>query len=152
MIWDFANYSVYFNVVNEAGHNLLDTATVGNIVGSNITVDYQGQTFKPESWDESTPDTKATMPMPLALRVEYSDHFGVTLLSFGEFSPDHHSDNKSGYKGETFIIDWGDGTKDTVKFDLYITWKKCNPTVHKSLYLNDKLYPDDSFLITIVKK
>jgi len=38
-----------------------------------------------------------------------------------------------------------------VKFDLYITWKKQNPTIHKRLYLNDKEYSKDSFLIKIVK-
>ncbi|EXY94109.1 putative lipoprotein [Bacteroides fragilis str. 3998 T(B) 4] len=67
------------------------------------------------------------------------------MLSFGEFSPEHQ------YKGETFTIHWGDGTKDVVKFDLYITWKKQNPTIHKRLYLNDKEYSKDSFLIKIVK-
>lgn len=85
------------------------------------------------------------MPRPLGLRKEVLGEAKERVLSFGEFSPEHQ------YKGETFTIHWGDGTKDVVKFDLYITWKKQNPTIHKRLYLNDKEYSKDSFLIKIVK-
>ena len=85
------------------------------------------------------------MPRSLVLRKGLLGKEKKRVLSFGEFSPEHK------YKGETFTIHWGDGTKDVVKFDLYITWKKQDPTIHKKLYLNGKEYSEDSFLIEIVK-
>jgi len=53
-------------------------------------------------------------------------------LSFGEFSP------TSNYTNTKFTIDWGDGTKDEITFDLYITWKDYQPTVHSNVSLNGK--------------
>ena len=120
-IWDFINYNIYFSVKDAAGN---------------------GDKSFPL---ENSVDTRFNMPRPLGLRKEVLGEAKERVLSFGEFSPEHQ------YKGETFTIHWGDGTKDVVKFDLYITWKKQNPTIHKRLYLNDKEYSKDSFLIKIVK-
>ena len=52
------------------------------------------------------------------------------------------------------IVDWGDGTKDTIKFDLYLEW----PTMYvyefyQKLYLNEKevAIEDNGFLIKLIK-
>ena len=140
-IWDFINYNIYFSVKDAAGNNLLDPQVASNILGNEITVEYGDKSFPLEN----SVDTRFNMPRPLGLRKEVLGEAKERVLSFGEFSPEHQ------YKGETFPIHWGDGTKDVVKFDLYITWKKQNPTIHKRLYLNDKEYSKDSFLIKIVK-
>ena len=39
-------------------------------------------------------------------------------LAFGEFDP------TDGLKGQSFVVDWGDGTSTKVEFDLYVVWKK----------------------------
>ena len=140
-IWDFINYNIYFSVKDAAGANLLDPQVSSNLLANEITVEYEGKTFPLEN----SVDTRFNMPRSLGLRKELLGKEKKRVLSFGEFSPEHQ------YKGETFTIHWGDGTKDVVKFDLYITWKKQNPTIHKRLYLNDKEYSKDSFLIKIVK-
>jgi hypothetical protein len=139
MIWDFVNYNVDFQVTDEAGNDLLNPETENNITGNDISVEYKGEVFKIKT------ETKANMPLPLGLRMNYYGTVPVYLLSFGEFAPD------VGYKNETFIVDWGDGTRDQIKFDLEITWKKCKPTIHKTIYLNDKIYSNESFLIKIIK-
>jgi hypothetical protein len=67
------------------------------------------------------------------------------MLRFGEFGPNYD------YKGETFTIHWGDGTSDEVKFDLYITWKKGDPTIHDKIWLNGEQKNVDWFTLEVVK-
>ena len=66
---------------------------------------------------------------------------GKYYLHFGEFTPEKD------YHGEMFVIDWNDGTKDMISFDLYISWKKQNPTVHKNIYLNGEEVKDDLIIM-----
>ncbi|KAA6343252.1 hypothetical protein EZS27_009044 [termite gut metagenome] len=141
VIWDFLNYDVIFAVADNSGNDLLNPETGGNILEKEITVEYQGKIFK-----RAEADTRLNVPMPLGLRMYYYEPAQATVLSFGEFSPTKN------YKGESFTINWGDGTKDIIKFDLYITWRRHDPTVHKIIYLNNKQYSNESFLIKIVKK
>lgn len=144
MIWDFVNYSIYFSVRDANGINLLDPTAVGNILGNGITIEYKGKVFPLK---DSEIDTRFNMPRSLALRKSelLKENKSVPVLSFGEFSPEYN------YQNESFTINWGDGTKDVVQFDLYITWKKQEPTVHRTLHLNDKVCDNNSFLIEIVK-
>ncbi|MDR1225875.1 MAG: hypothetical protein LBK47_03130 [Prevotellaceae bacterium] len=147
--WDFSPHSVFFDVMDAEGNNLLDSATVNNILNDSITVLYKNKTYSIATCDEKQGyATKAIKPEPLALRLIYHGYYEKMMLSFGEFGPSSYN---LGYHGETFTISWGDGREDEVKFDLYITWKKCKPTVHTVLYFNNKLYSKESFLITIVK-
>ncbi len=140
MIWDFVNYNVDFIVVDKSGNDLLNAETSGNILENDIVVTYKENEYR---IDKSR--LKAIMPKPLALRIGYSDFYQATVLSFGEFSPE------SSYKGETFTINWGDGSEDKIMFDLYITWKRGDPTVHKHVFLNNQLCAYNSFLVNIVK-
>jgi len=140
MIWDFVNYNVMFKVVDEVGNDMLDEETEGYISLSNITVYYNKEEYK------YALKSKANLPLPLAVRIENNEELNATLFCFGEFDPTET------YKDETFVVDWGDGTKDTIRFNLYITWEDEYPTVHKAVYLNDEIYSDTNFLIEIVKK
>jgi len=57
----------------------------------------------------------------LALRLEGANEYDRIKgyhLAFGEFDP------TDGLKGQSFVVDWGDGTSTKVEFDLYVVWKK----------------------------
>lgn len=138
VFWDFTNYSVGFHVTDNMGNNLLDSDVEGNMLENDIYIEYAGKTYRRTA-------LKDNMPMPLDLRTIRYGEDNTIFLSFGEFSPTRN------YKNESFTIHWGDGTKDVIKFDLYITWHKGEPTVHRALYLNDQLYSDTSFLISLKK-
>jgi hypothetical protein len=140
-IWDFVNYDVIFTVVDNSGNDLLNPETRGNIVEKDITVEYNGKKYK-----RGDVETRFNMPRSLGLRSHYYEPVRATVLSFGEFSPTKN------YRGESLTINWGDGTQDIIKFDLHITWKNHDPTVHKIIYLNGKQYSNESFLIKIVRK
>lgn len=143
VIRDFATYDVRFFVTNAAGENLMDPEVEGNWLDRDIYIEYGNEIYR-MNMDDS--DTRANMPRWLGLRTG-SDYWGEEpiMLRFGEFGPTAH------YQGTTFTIHWGDGTSDEVTFDLYITWKKCDPTVHKTLWFNDAKIPDESFNVEIVK-
>ena len=57
--------------------------------------------------------SRYNMPYPWALRLFKTDK-GRYVLKFGEFGPEEK------YKNETFTIYWGDGSSNTVSFNLYI--------------------------------
>lgn len=144
VIWDFVNYSIPISVINEAGNDLLDSTVVGNILKNDIILTYKTKEFKIEK--RPATETRFNMPEPLGLRLRHTTYQPVYYLTFGEFSP------AKNYKAETFTINWGDGTTDVIKFDIYITWKSKNePEVHTAVYLNNKLYEKEG-LIQIIKK
>ncbi len=162
MIWDFVNSSIMFVVTDAEGNNLLDKDVEGNILDNAITVKYRNKKYTLEKprrtepdeedgedsgeetgYETGKPQTRYNMPRELGLRLcRYTD--GVQFLEFGEFSPQSH------YTNETFTIEWGDGTKDVISFDLYITWANYDPTVHRKLVLNGNVC--DNGLIELVKK
>lgn len=140
MIWDFVNYSVGIMVTDASGNDLLNDKTPGNLMNNLITIEYKGRKFT-----NKDPQTYANMPAPLAFRKMYVEQLKRYGITFGEFSPERN------YHGETFTIDWGDGKpKDTFKFDLYITWNRNDPTVHRKLYHNGTDC-GDKFSVEIVK-
>ncbi|MBP1613242.1 MAG: putative lipoprotein [Bacteroidetes bacterium] len=126
VIWDFVNYSIEFNVSNNDLLN--DEAFL-----SKVKIVYEGKEYHYSKEDSEHFYTRATYCYPLAIRC-YSNSLDQTvpntILGFGEFSPTED------YKNQKFTIDWGNGRVDEVEFDLYITWKKGDPTVHKKLKLN----------------
>lgn len=130
IIWDFVNYSIEFNLSEKALND--------SVFLSKIKISYNGKeyVYKKNNWGNYFNGTKANMPRPLAIRCynynyPYDKNKPNTILSFGEFAPD---DGKN--KNQKFTIDWGNGRVDKVEFDIYITWKKGNPTVHKKLKFN----------------
>ncbi|WP_280749285.1 hypothetical protein [Parabacteroides sp. PF5-9] len=138
MIWDFTNYSIALDIVDKQGNSLVDPDVEGSIWSKNFVVKYGTKEFN------NLLKTRLLLPEELGLRLFYDKDLERTLLTFGEFDPFN-------YKGETFTIDWGDDTKDEIMFDLYMTWKKYDPIIHKSIYLNGDLYSDQSLFVRIVK-
>ena len=137
-----------------------------NILDSGITARYKGKTFTLNA----TSDAAATRFNPArwaGLRTEPREQRNggdkTIVMKFGEFQT---KSGDEGYHGEEFTIDWGDGTSDIVKFDLYLTWAawtpesghgtaKQHPTrvpVHNhSVWINGKLQSDNSLAVEIVK-
>ncbi len=150
MIWDFVNYEflIYAND-SETGKNLFDPQTQNNLLDKGVWVTYKDETYNivPYTCPQNERSTKATYCPPLALRSYPAESLydaPKLCLGFGNFAPERN------YRNETFTIHWADGTTDVVKFDCYITWNKCDPTVHKAIYLNgnklsDKEYPNLTF-------
>lgn len=139
MIWDLITPDVCIIVTNADGENLLDPDVEGNILNSGIKVEYNDETYP------ITSRTRETLAMWYGLRVEaYAFNDDTPALKFGEFSTD-------GYHGETFTIDWGNGKTSEVKFDLYVTWKKCRPIVHQRVWLDGTLMSGNSLTMKITR-
>ncbi|WP_302604488.1 hypothetical protein [uncultured Alistipes sp.] len=134
MIWDFSPFSVSFSVSDaETGADLLDPDSERNILGQEIAVVYNGARYQvvlPESPDWG-PKTRFLMPQPLALRLmrsytltevngEWRKIYGTYRLEFGEFTP------VDDWHGQELTMEWGDGSTNAVRFDLYIKWKRVN--------------------------
>ena len=128
-IYDFVNPSVCFFVSDAAtGVNLLDPDEPDAILGRPIAVTYGGKRYEVAADAVAAPATRATMPRPLALRLEGANEYDRIKgyhLAFGEFDP------TDGLKGQSFVVDWGDGTSTKVEFDLYVVWK--NDKAHYTL-------------------
>lgn len=107
-IYDFVNPSVCFFVSDAAtGVNLLDPDEPDAILGRPIAVTYGGKRYEVAADAVAAPATRATMPRPLALRLEGVNEYDRIKgyhLAFGEFDP------TDGLKGQSFVVDWGDGT------------------------------------------
>jgi hypothetical protein len=142
--WDLVNPDVCCFVRNADGENLLDPATEGNILDNEITVDYNGETYGMNG----NAGTRASHEVWYGLRVEpYNDFSDDTpVLKFGEFRSTSH--DSGSYRGETLTINWGDGTSDEIKFDLYV---KGSHNVKQKIWLNGELQSEDSLEVTIVK-
>ncbi len=148
IIWDFVNWNVVLIVDSPKG-NLLDPATEGNILDNDIIVEYNGKMYRMNGQQ-----TRENPPVWEGLRIGeyygYQGDDGTPALLFGEFAT-----TTNGFRNETFIIDWGDGTHSAVMFDLYITWawnerKDYNePTVHKRIWIDGELKSDDSLVAVI---
>ena len=121
-IYDFVNPSVCFFVSDAAtGVNLLDPDEPDAILGRPIAVTYDGKCYEVTTDARPVPMTRANLPRPLALRLEGANEYDRVKgyhLAFGEFDP------TDGLKGQSFVVDWGDGTSTKVEFDLYVVWKK----------------------------
>lgn len=142
VIWDFMCWDVSIEVKDSQGNDLFDPEYEHNILGNKITVTYKGNTYV---MGEET-KTKYNMPSPLAAKAEYNQYSKKNLFCFGEFTPEDD------FHGEKFTIDWGNGIVDEIEFDLYITWKKGDPKVHKRVAVNGKeVQSEDPFSLELVR-
>lgn len=126
MIWDFVNYSIEFTVANT---ELLNDEEFL----SKVQITYNGKKYIYSEENSYPFRTRATYCYPLAIRCynpDYKKEAPNTILGFGEFRPDHN------HKNQKFTIDWGNGRVDEIGFDIYITWRKNDPTIHKKLRVN----------------
>jgi hypothetical protein len=130
--WDFPNEEIIISLKNGRGDNLLSPRPGSdNAFLKGISVTYNGETHNLKG----IPATRADKPVlptmnGLQLRTGWN---GSAVMVFGEFSCDEGKE----YRGETFTINWADGTSDEVKFDLYATPNgEEQPSIHKRTWLN----------------
>ncbi len=144
-LWDYPNEEISITVVNAQGKDLLFEENDGDILGNNISIDYNGKNYTRQ------PYTRAAVPPNppkwKGFRVKTSIYTHTKgALVFGEFSVD-----TKGYRGESFTINWGDGTTSEVTFDLYATsnGKKKEPTIHRSIWLDGELQSDQVLAVEV---
>lgn len=139
IVWDFWSYNIVFSVVDAEGRDLLDPAVEGNILDNDIRIHYDDRVY-------ATVDERRSLEQgALALRHGYDERPGRYVLAFGRFSP------RDRYLGQTFAIDWGDGTRNEVAFDCYIEWRGDEPFARKSILLDGVPTPERPYLIRLVK-
>ncbi|MDO4159764.1 MAG: hypothetical protein Q4D41_04840 [Prevotellaceae bacterium] len=144
MIFDFYPFEINIIVKDASGNDLINPQTPNNISENGIKVLYNGNVYEKDSLKNEVPpmSTRAIMPRLYGLKTE-KDTNGAYRLCFGEFN------GEGSYDGETFVIDWNDGTKDTISFDSHISWKSKNdPVITRAVYLNGE---KTGYPITIIK-
>ncbi|NDV84093.1 hypothetical protein [Bacteroides sp. 51] len=145
IIWDFLCHSIPMQVTDADGNNLFSAETPGGPWEQPPYVIYKDKKFDLYQGDPQYKDRTRELPPSFLELYLMKNTENEYYLCFGEFSP------SSNYYGQPFTIYWGDGSKDEITFDLYITWKsKREPTVHHNIYLNGKPVTDTSY-IPIIK-
>lgn len=136
-VWDFVNNNINLRLEDADGGNLLDDANPNRIPDSDITV-----TYKDEKYEiGENPETRAWIEQWKALFTVGAG--SDRMLVFGEFQPQ--------YTGESFTLDWGDGTQDEIKFDCETDWTDpCNPQTRTAIYVNGQKQ-SESLTATVVK-
>ncbi len=126
----------------EQGVNLLDERASGTnwILEQNMKIIYDGTSYSLRK------ATRAEDPvLPVMNGFYLQGYYAEAKLIFGEFSIDTKE-----YRGETFTIDWGDGTTSEVKFDLYVTQNENEqPTYHFATWLDGKVNNETSLTVTV---
>lgn len=113
VIWDYVNTTILVTVQDEQGHDLLNPECESNILGEGLKVVYQDKEY-PLDAELGQPEALPRYNMPIWNGFSTCEPDGKHYVAFGEFSP---TDN---YRGEMFVIDWGDGTTDRIVFDHYV--------------------------------
>ena len=126
-VWDIYPTIILISVEDSQGNDMLNTSIEGNIANSGIRAIYKERIFEKDSivYDIS----RAYMARLRGLQTDSLIN-GKYVLSFGEFNGD---DN---FKNEKIVIDWNDGTQDTIAFDSKFSWKNKKPSVKRKYYLN----------------
>jgi hypothetical protein len=140
--WDHLNVNIVIHVMDQSGGNLLDYRNLlGNILDNDMKIIYNGETFKFKD-----PYTRADEPLlPVMDGFRLHDYYQKAKFIFGEFSVDTKQ-----YHNEPFTIDWGDGTKSDVTFDLYTTDNGDDqPTTHYATRVDGELNNEGSLTVEI---
>lgn len=128
-IWDFTPIVLQISVQDTQGNDLLNPETEGSIADQGVKVIYKEETYEKDS---VVSQTKAYLAHFEGLQTIKSDE-GKYYLTFGEFNGDDTFDN------EQVIVDWNDGTKDTISFSSKLTWRSKNePDIKRKFLLNGK--------------
>ncbi len=126
---DYPNMEIGITLEDASGNDLLRKQS--SVFENTITVEYDGEVYR---LSNPTRAEGPVLPDMKGLRWRGSIFTGVPCqLLFGEFSVDTKQ-----YHRESFTIDWGDGTRNVVEFDLYSTSSGKNkvPTVHQATWLD----------------
>ena len=142
--------SVLIYVKDANGNNLLDPDFEGNILNTDIYAEYKKEIYSVYNHPFYFPRTRVADP-PHWWGLVYMLPDGSERLHFGDFITTRDRE----FHGETFTINWGDGTSDEIKFDLYVAWEGeehySEPIDVRKIWLNGELQSDNSLWIEIVK-
>lgn len=139
--WDYFNTDIVIDVRDSDGWHWFDSSRPdGNLRENSVNIVYEGRTYPLFYMDPSTRAEAPELPLweedgrkPFRLQGHHETDTYPLLVMFGEFSIDTKE-----YRGESFTIDWGDGTQSVVKFDLYATPKADEtepPTIHNAVWV-----------------
>ncbi len=142
-IWDIFPFSIYIEVTNEQGEDLLNLDSENSIADNGIKAIYEGVTYEKDSCVAMCEaDTRAILVIFRGLQT-YKRPDGRYVLTFGEFKGERD------YDLTDIIIDWNDGSKDVVSFRHSFKWKRNEPHQSTDIYLNGKKI--DGFTVHIIK-
>ena len=130
MIWDIAPVVLQIEVQDTNGKNLLDPEIEGNITENGIKVIFEKNVYLKDSIPHVS--TRAYMPYFYGLKLGKNDNQGKYKLYFGEF------DGAKDHYNRTFVIDWNDGTTNTITFTSTIKWKRNTPKIKRAYTLDGK--------------
>jgi hypothetical protein len=151
-------YSFFFSVENTAGENLLDSATVGNILDNEIYIAYQGERLGEKYENRYRVGDRPSKGFQLIIYQSGDDtseylqaNLQANLLSnlpaLIFYMPE-------GFFNKIFTINWGDSTSDEMKFEMYKTQDEEGKHVFsQKVWFNDELLQPSgkSLMFTIVK-
>lgn len=142
MIWDFTPIVLRVSVDDIQGNDLLNPDVEGSIANQGIKAIYKETVYEKDS---AVIATKAYMAFFEGLQT-YENKDGKYYLTFGEFN------GETTFDKEQLIIDWNDGTQDTITFSSKLRWKaKNDPVFDREFLLNGKDVGSKYGAFTIIK-
>lgn len=110
-----------------------------------VTVVWEGKTYRVEESEDSGVSPMTYLPIFYGLRLS-TDNFGKWYFWFGELSGEDDIDNKD------LVIDWGDGTSDTITVYNRLKWKvNGEPSITRRFYINGVKQNSDIPVFKFVK-
>ena len=158
--WDYYNTDIVIELRDSQGWNWFDSRRPdGNLRNSDVEILYDGATYDLKYLDPNTRAAERDLPEwtengrnPFRYSGYFETENSRIRLLFGEFSADTKN-----YRGETFTIDWGNGTESVVKFDLYAisNGKNKEPSIHEAIWVESGIGAgtrSDNLLVLIIDK
>lgn len=134
-------------VTDSEGHDLLNPEVTNTIVNNKIKVLYKAKEYEMHWEPEHSSGSRAIPVVWNGLQVckPYNED-GRYFLTFGDF------DRQTCYEDEEFVIDWGDGSWNTVfRFSNSFWWENHEPENVFYLYVNGEKQKEGWEEVTIVE-
>ena len=150
MVYDIAPIVSYIYLEDSDGHNMLDPdAREESFDISQISAEFRGQTYAVDMsrFNETGAwiSTKAYMPQFSGLMLQV-DRYGKWMISFGEL------DGTENIANENLVINWGDGSSNTITIFNNFRWKwDGSPVITRRFYVDGKKQDTDIAVFKFVK-
>lgn len=145
--YDFNPIDITIYVTDSEGNDLLNPDAENTIVNNGIKALYKGEEYVMH-WEPEYPPASRAIPViwsGLQACKPYKEG-GRYYLTFGNF------DRMAYYENEEFVIDWGDGSWNTVfRFSNSFWWENHKPQNVFCLYVNGEKQKEGWQEVTIVK-
>ena len=113
-VWDIAPVTVRMEVTDAQGRNLFDETTPGNWLGSEISADFEGESYIFPTTDTRT--YKAVLRGLFLEPYENADRPSIPVLAFGELDGTKERDSD-------LVVRWPDGSEDIITVHRKFRWK-----------------------------